>query len=132
MVVETRRALAVYRERDLDDEAVLLATSATQAGALKIVSHAWSGRAVDEVKGLVLRLTTEPNVIALLGVTGAKTQFVFARSESVLMGAGSPVGVETLERVLADAQRALSAEVQGRAGFETKRGIPSSHGLSVN
>jgi hypothetical protein len=52
-------------------------------GALRIVRHAWSERPVEEVKGLALRLTTQPDVVVLFGVSGARTQLVFARSENV-------------------------------------------------
>ena len=82
-VTEARRALAVYRERDLDDEANRLAETGTAMAALTVVRAAWSDRPIDEVKGLALRLTSVPNVIALLGTTGARTQIVFARSENV-------------------------------------------------
>ncbi|MEO7454825.1 MAG: alanyl-tRNA editing protein [Gemmatimonadaceae bacterium] len=127
-VVDTRRALSVYRERDLDDEATRLAASATESGALKIVRASWSERAIDEVKGLALRLTSEPDVVAMLGVTGARTQVVFARSENVttnlkpafdaalaaleggkggggrvLMGSAASATRETLDTVLAAA-----------------------------
>jgi alanyl-tRNA synthetase len=82
-VVESRRALAVYRERELDEEAERLANGATRLGALRVVRHAWSGRPIEEVKGLALRLTTQPDVVVLFGVGGARTQLVFARSEGV-------------------------------------------------
>lgn len=82
-VTEGRRALAVYRERDLDDEATRLAATGTAQGPLTVVRAAWSDRPIDEVKSLALRLTSVPDVIALLGTTGARTQIVFARSENV-------------------------------------------------
>ena len=82
-LTEVRRALSAYRERDLDDEAARLVAGATDAGTFKVVRAGWSSRPVDEVKGLALRLTSEPGVVALLGVTGARTQLVFARSENV-------------------------------------------------
>ena len=82
-VVDTRRALATYRERDLDAEAARLAAGAHHDGALRIVRVAWGERSVDEVKGLALRLTAEPDFIVLFGVTGARTQLVFARSENL-------------------------------------------------
>jgi alanyl-tRNA synthetase len=124
-VTETRRALAVYRERDLDDEAAALAKTATRSGDVKVVRATFDGRPVDEVKGLALRLTTEPDVVALFGITGARTQLIFARSENVtlnlkpafdatlaalgggkgggariLMGSAGPVDVETLAKAL--------------------------------
>ena len=133
-VVETRRALAVYRERDLDDEAVHLAAAATRTGELTFVRASFNGRAIDEVKGLALRLTTEPNVIVLFGVTGPRTQLVFARSENlstnlkpafddalaalgggkgggarVLMGSAPAVAAALLDSVLLDAERQTAA-----------------------
>ena len=82
-VVETRRALATYRERDLDEEAARLAAGAHHDGTLRIVRVAWGERSVDEVKGLALRVTAEPDFIVLFGVTGTRTQIVFARSENL-------------------------------------------------
>ena len=80
---DARRALAVYRERDLDDEALRLGSTALARGGLKLVHAVFDGRPIDEVKGLVLRLTALPDVVALLGVCGVRTQLVFARSENV-------------------------------------------------
>ena len=82
-VVESRRALAAYRERDLDEEAVRLGASATQYGALRVVRCALIGRPLEEVKGLVLRVTDQPDVVALFGVSGPRAQLIFARSEGV-------------------------------------------------
>jgi alanyl-tRNA synthetase len=125
-LTDARRALAVYRERDLDVEAEQLAATAVQSGDVKVVRAVWNDRAIDEVKGLAVRVTSAPDVVALFGVTGAKTQLVFARSENVtvnlkpafdqaltalgggkgggariLMGSAPPVGMDTLESVLA-------------------------------
>ena len=82
-VVESRRALTVYRERELDEEATWLLADAKQDGAIKTVRHAFSGRPVDEIKGLALRLTTEPDVVVLFVIAGQRTQLIFARSENV-------------------------------------------------
>ncbi|CAN5320087.1 DHHA1 domain-containing protein [soil metagenome] len=83
-VTDARRALAAYRERDLDDEAERLAANvSTHRGALKVVHVAFDARSIDEVKGLALRLTAQPDVVALLGVSGSRTQLVFARSENI-------------------------------------------------
>jgi len=82
-LVESRRALATYRERDLDDEAARLRASATLVEGVNVVRRAFNGRPVDEIKGLALRLTTEPDVIALLGIAGQRTQLIFAKSENV-------------------------------------------------
>ena len=133
-VVETRRALAAYRERDLDDEAARLANDARQVGDVKYVKHAFANRPIDEVKGLALRLTTGSDVVALLGVVGERTQLVFARSENVtrnlkpafdgalaalgggkggggrvLMGSAAPANAEALRAVLAEAELTASA-----------------------
>jgi alanyl-tRNA synthetase len=82
-VVESRRALATYRERDLDEEAARLLVTAKQSGAIRTVRHAFSGRPIDEVKGLALRLTTGPDVVVLFGIEGQRTQLIFARSENL-------------------------------------------------
>jgi alanyl-tRNA synthetase len=78
-----RRDLARYQEAELDREAALLAAGATAAGALRIVTGVWTGRPVDELKGLVLRLTAIPDVVALLALAGDRGQFVFGRPEPV-------------------------------------------------
>ncbi len=83
-LTEARRALVAHRERDLDEEALQLAeTASNRGGDLRIVHAAFAARSIDEVKGLALRLTVEPHVIALLGVSGTRTQLVFARSENI-------------------------------------------------
>lgn len=89
-VAESRRALAAYRERDLDEEAQALLAGAERIGALKVVRGSWAGRAVDEVKGLALRLTTEPDVVVLFGITGPRTQLIFARSDNVTANLKAP------------------------------------------
>lgn len=82
-VVESRRALGVYRERDLDEEAVHRAATAEQHGALRVIRHAWAARPIDEVKGLAHRLTRTSGVVVLFGVAGARTQLLFARSDDI-------------------------------------------------
>jgi alanyl-tRNA synthetase len=82
-LAESRRALATYRERDLDEEAARLRATATQTDGVSIVWHRFSGRPIDEVKGLALRLTTVPGMVVLFGIGGPRTQLVFARSENV-------------------------------------------------
>jgi alanyl-tRNA synthetase len=127
-LTQARRALTVYRERDLDEEAQRLLQSATTSiGAVKVVHAAFDGRAIDDVKGLALRLTGASGVVALLGATGTRTQLVFARSEDVslnlkplfdaalvalgggkgggsrvLMGSGAAVDAEFLRKLLHD------------------------------
>ena len=41
------------------------------------------GRPLAEVKGLALRVTDQPDVVALFGVSGTRAQLIFARSEGV-------------------------------------------------
>jgi len=82
-LTESRRALATYRERELDEEAAQLRASATQSGGVSTVRRMFSGRPIDEIKGLALRLTTESDVIVLFGIGGPRTQLIFARSENV-------------------------------------------------
>jgi alanyl-tRNA synthetase len=134
-LTQARRALTAYRERDLDEEARRLADTATiTAGGTKVVHVAFDGRAIDEVKGLALRLTDLPDVVALLGASGQRTQLVFARSENVslnlkpafdaalaalgggkggggrvLMGSTAAIDVEQLGKVLEDAVASLRA-----------------------
>ena len=124
-LTEARRALAVCRERELDVESEQLAAKAVQSGDVKIVRAVWNDRAIDEVKGLAVRVTSAPDVIVLFGVTGARTQLVFARSENVttnlkpafdqalaalgggkgggariLMGSAAPTDAATLDGIL--------------------------------
>ena len=83
-VVELRRALSAYHERDLDDEAARVAATATQHGDVKVVRSSWAARSLDDMKGLAHRLTAEPGVVALLaGGVGERTQLVFSRSADV-------------------------------------------------
>jgi alanyl-tRNA synthetase len=84
-VQSLRRDLARYREADLDREALALAGEAVAAGPHRVLVKAWSARPVDELKGLVLRLTAEPAVVALLGTAGDRAQLVFGRPESAAL-----------------------------------------------
>ncbi|MEO8333969.1 MAG: alanyl-tRNA editing protein [bacterium] len=84
-VVESRRALAVYRERDLDEEAERLRAMATHGATMTIMRQSFAGRPIDEIKGLALRLTTAPDVVVLFGMGGPRTQLIFARSENVTL-----------------------------------------------
>jgi alanyl-tRNA synthetase len=138
-LTESRRALAVYRERDLDEEAVRLVATAVASGGLRVVRHAWAGRSLEEVKGLALRLTEQSDVIALLGVTGARTQLIFARAQEsvvdlkpsfdralaelgggkggggrVLTGAAGVVDLPALAAALERAESVLTAEDAGK------------------
>jgi len=127
-LIDARRQISGFVERDLDNEAGRRLDSAQRVGGVRIVCAAWEGRAIDEVKGLALRMTTLPGVVALLGVAGARTQLIFARSEDtpvelksvfdrtlatlgqgkvggtrILQGVGGATTLERLEAVLAAA-----------------------------
>ena len=82
-VVDLRRALAAYHERDLDEEATQLAATATRYGKLMVVRSAWPTRSLDEMKGLAHRLTAEPGIVVLFAAGGARTQLLFSRSSDV-------------------------------------------------
>ncbi len=126
----TRRDLGRLREEALDREATALRQEA--AGSPARVLRAWEGRPVEEVRGLALRLTAGPGVVALLATGGERTQFVFSRSEDlgldlkaaldralavigggkggggrVVQGGGGPTDSATLDRALAAAATGL-------------------------
>jgi alanyl-tRNA synthetase len=132
---ESRRELGVLKERELDAEAARLIGLATPDGPLRIVRAAWASRPVDEMKGLALRLTSEPDVVALLGIAGERAQVLFGRSEDVkvdlkpvfdamlvrlgggrgggarlLQGAAGAADLPTLEAALADAEARLTGQ----------------------
>lgn len=75
----TRRELGRFQEEALDREAEALRQEAT--GTPTLVVRAWEGRPAEEIRGLALRTTAGPGVVALLATGGDRTQFVFARSE---------------------------------------------------
>lgn len=127
---ETRRALAEYQERALDAEAAQLLELAAPHGALRVVRVGCVERPIDEVKGLALRLTSTPDIVALLGIAGSRTQLIFARSENLSLdlkpafqfaleslgggrgggsriwqGAAGPSDLETLARTLVAAEQ---------------------------
>jgi alanyl-tRNA synthetase len=140
---EARRELTVFRARELDAEAAKLLLSpasdsaegfagAAILGHLRVVTAAWADRAVEEMKGLALRLTAQPGVIALFGSAGPPTQLIFGRSEDVtvalrpafdaalellgggrgggarlLQGAAGPADLARLEAVLREARALL-------------------------
>jgi alanyl-tRNA synthetase len=132
---ETRRELAILKERELDAEASRLIGLATPREPLRIVRAAWASRPVEEMKGLALRLTAEPGIVALLGIAGQRTQLLFARCEDaavelkpvfdatlarlgggggggarLLMGAAGPADLPTLEAALAEAETRLTGQ----------------------
>ncbi len=127
-LIDARRQVAGLVERGLDTEAGHRLDTAQRVDEFRVVTAAWEGRAIDEVKGLALRMTTLPCVIVLLGVAGTRTQLIFARSEDtpielkpvfdrsmatlgggkgggtrILQGAAGPSTLQRLEAVLAEA-----------------------------
>ncbi len=131
---EARRELSRLRERELDQEATTLLATGTPADGLRLVVRAWPDRPVEELRALALRLTSGPGTVALLAAGGARTQLVFARSESVaqdlsptfrtaleelgggrgggtriMQGTAGPASPEELEPVLARAAHRLVA-----------------------
>ena len=78
---EARRAVARHHEAELDREAAELQAAATVADGRRVLRRGFEGRSIEDLKGLCLRLTTEPGTIALLGSSGDRAQFVLARSE---------------------------------------------------
>jgi hypothetical protein len=100
---------------------------------LHVVHAALDARAIDEVKGLALRLTALPGVVAFLGVSGARTQLVFARSEDVsvdlksvfdaalaALGGGKGGGGRVLMGSAGAADSTRLAEVLDGAGVTTR------------
>ena len=127
----TRRELSRHEEAALDREAVELAAAAPKGTPL-IVTQYWVGRPVEAVRGLALRLTANPGVVALLATGGERTQFVLARSEElglnlkpaldaalatigggkggggrVVQGGGGPSSAETVSLALVRAAAAI-------------------------
>ena len=130
---ETRRQVAKHHEGELDREAVALRPTATVHDGWLVIRQSYDGRSIDDLKGLCLRLTTEPGTIALLGSGGDRAQFVLARSEELSLdlrpalqaalavvgggkgggarivqgGGGADVGAETVAAALRAAAAAL-------------------------
>ena len=82
---EARRALAKYHDADLDREAAALLALAIDQPGRRLVRHSFDRRSVEDLKGLGLRLTATPGVVALLGTGGDRAQFVLARSEDLIL-----------------------------------------------
>jgi alanyl-tRNA synthetase len=77
-------ARAAHKERELlrnsllDYEAEALANRSQAVGRLRVVSHIFDGRSVDEARQLASRIAARPDHVALLGVRDAKAQLIFA------------------------------------------------------
>ncbi len=77
---EMQRAHKAANGQLLDYEAMRLAADAPETDGLRIVKLSFADRDFGDVRGLAARITQEPGRVALLATTGAKAQFVFARS----------------------------------------------------
>ncbi len=64
----------------LDYEAARLSAEAPEQKGMRIVKANFPDRDFGDVRGLASRITQEPGRVALLSVSGAKAQMVFARS----------------------------------------------------
>ena len=100
---EQRRALNLAQSQLLDAEAAGLLAVALERNGLRLVRRAWLDRDAAEMRGLAERLTKGPGVIALLGIAGAKTHLVFARSAD-------------LDRNMSAALKNALARLGGRGG----------------
>lgn len=123
---DLRRALTAATAQLLDAEAAALRAATPATNGIRIIRRVWAGRAIAELRGLAERLTQPPDVIALLGGVGEKSQLVFARSANLdhhmgtlikpalaqlggngggspalAQGGGGPTTLETLTQVLA-------------------------------
>jgi alanyl-tRNA synthetase len=128
---DARREAAHWRAAALDAEAARMAAAAERLGEVRVVLAAFEERAADEVRELALKLTAGDGMIALLGTTGAKTQLIFARSESVArelkplldralteLGGGRGGGARVVQGGAGPATRARL-----EAALETARGL---------
>lgn len=75
-----RKEREQLRELLLDHEAAALIAAGQKVGSVSLVSRLFEARDVQEVRRLASRIVDEPGQVALLGVSGAKAQLVFARS----------------------------------------------------
>jgi alanyl-tRNA synthetase len=78
-----RKDLRAAREVLLDHEARSIREGQAAGGGLTVVRAAWPDRDASDLRGLATRLAASPGVVALLGASGAKTSFVFARAGDV-------------------------------------------------
>ncbi len=82
---EARRQLAAHHEGELEAEAARLGAAATDRNGIHVVTAAWEGRPMEDLRVLALRLTEAPGVVALLGLAGPKTQILFGRSDQLVL-----------------------------------------------
>jgi len=80
---QLRRELRAAQERLMDYEAAELCTGAEHIGSFALVRRVFSDRDPAELRQLATRLVTRPKTVALLGLAGAKSQVICARSEDV-------------------------------------------------
>lgn len=78
-----RKELKSAREELIGHEAAEMIASAPTHGGWKVIRKGWTGRDVNEVRGLAARLTATPGTVALLGTGGAKAHVVLARAQDI-------------------------------------------------
>ncbi len=79
-VKSAQRALKSTTGTLLDYEAAQLSAETLEQNGMRIVKLNFADRDFGDVRGLASRITQEPGRVALLAVSGAKAQIVFARS----------------------------------------------------
>ncbi len=132
---DARRALQTVRETLLDHEAALLIHEARTENGWRIVRRAWEARDPADLRALASRLTALPDMVALLGSAGPKSQVVLARAQqlapdmrqalqgalaalgsgrgggnaAMAQGGGPPAELAQVEHALAAAEQALGS-----------------------
>jgi alanyl-tRNA synthetase len=78
-----RKQLKQARDALLEREAAELVSGARRVGSVRVVQMQFSGRGVEELRGLAIKIAAQPQTVALLGLKSAVPQLVFARSADV-------------------------------------------------
>lgn len=84
-----RKQLKEAREQLLEVEARELLAGARLVAGVRVVTMAFGGRPLDEVKALATKVAAHPRAVALFGTRGALPQLVFARSVDVRVDMGA-------------------------------------------
>ncbi|MEP7287286.1 MAG: DHHA1 domain-containing protein [Chloroflexota bacterium] len=113
-----RNELKAAREQLIEAEAAALLPTASHIGSVRIVTHAYEGRDVNDLKLLAQKLAAQPATIALIGLAGEKGQLLFGRAEDVAVDMAS---------LLKGALALLNSDRGGgRANFAQGGGVPAS------
>ncbi len=110
--------LKAAREQLIEAEALALLPTASSYGAWRIITRAFEGRDVNQVRLLAQKLTAQPGTVALLGIAGDKAQLLFGRAEDVNLDMSKllKVGLAALK----------SDRGGGRPNFAQGGGVPAS------